>query len=609
MALPSAAVWEFRPGTGSNSNGGFFKSGGAGTDYSQQASAQLSITDLQIHASDNTKVKSAATPFLAAHQDNGLQITAGTGFTPGFYHVTSAPDGSGYVTLDRACGTVGSTGGTAALGGALAVFTDAILESAVAGNVLYVKSDGTMALTGDCTIDADGTTANPIQIIGYQTARGDGPTGSGRPTIACGANALTLGDYWWSSYLIVTTTGSYGFELGASGRKTWCKSTNSSGTANRHAHRDYSGRLSFCEGISTNGYAFGTSGSAVFYLYCYAHDSDTGFRGANSWCVFYGCIADTCVSNGVSLNPASLVLRCTVYNCGSGINAGTAYNCTLDSNLIDTCATGVRFTSAQPTAGRRNNYHANTADTLNYTKEADATAVDPAFNDAAGGDFVTGSAVADTGCALRAGLGLSVDAKGDQGAYAPANTLVTDLATLLARLTATRAENLDDLDVAVSSRSSHSAADAGSAAAGAILVTPANKLGTDAAGKVVGSSVDALGAQARADVNAEADAALADYDPPTKAELDAGLAGIDPPSPDEIAAAVAALDLTSGTDYEALAKTSARLGAMIAACRMVLAGKMDAPSGLVKRYYEVDGTTPGLQVTHAADYTNRGAPS
>jgi Rieske Fe-S protein len=54
---------------------------------------------------------------------------------------------------------------------------------------------------------------------------------------------------------------------------------------------------------------------------------------------------------------------------------------------------------------------------------------------------------------------------------------------------------------------------------------------------VVGS-VDQLGTQAKADVNAEADSALSDYDPPTKAELDSGLAGLNDLSAAEVNAEV-----------------------------------------------------------------------
>lgn len=52
------------------------------------------------------------------------------------------------------------------------------------------------------------------------------------------------------------------------------------------------------------------------------------------------------------------------------------------------------------------------------------------------------------------------------------------------------------------------------------------------------SAFAALNDISAADVNAEVDLALADYDPPTKAELDAGLAGITAPSASDVADAV-----------------------------------------------------------------------
>lgn len=73
-----------------------------------------------------------------------------------------------------------------------------------------------------------------------------------------------------------------------------------------------------------------------------------------------------------------------------------------------------------------------------------------------------------------------------------------------------------------------------------------------------------------------------------------------------LADAVSELDIS---DLEAVADSSAKLGAMLAACRMVLAGKMDAPTTQSKRYYEVDGTTPGLTVAHDSDYEARDAPT
>ena len=53
-----------------------------------------------------------------------------------------------------------------------------------------------------------------------------------------------------------------------------------------------------------------------------------------------------------------------------------------------------------------------------------------------------------------------------------------------------------------------------------------------------GVKVESLNTQAKADVNAECDTALTDYDPPTKAEMDTGFAGLNDPSSGDIADAV-----------------------------------------------------------------------
>ena len=45
-ALTADAAWEVRPTNGLNTNGACYDTGGAGTDYSQQNAAQLSLTDL-----------------------------------------------------------------------------------------------------------------------------------------------------------------------------------------------------------------------------------------------------------------------------------------------------------------------------------------------------------------------------------------------------------------------------------------------------------------------------------------------------------------------------------------------------------------------------------
>src|SRR5262245_28758828 len=110
-------AWEVRS-TGNDNNGGGFVIGGSGTDYSQQDAAQYNFTDLVVDGSVNTKVTSASHNFVAADVDNIMHITAGTGWTVGFYRILSVA--SNAATLDRSPAAVSTTGGTFYVGGALA---------------------------------------------------------------------------------------------------------------------------------------------------------------------------------------------------------------------------------------------------------------------------------------------------------------------------------------------------------------------------------------------------------------------------------------------------------------------------------------------------------
>src|SRR3954462_191554 len=100
MALPVASVWEIRTG-GSDSNGGGWNNRTPGTsvDYSQQDSAQLTLTDLAA-ASTSTTLTSATGGFTAAMVGSILQIASGTNAVVGFYEITVYTS-STQVTLDR----------------------------------------------------------------------------------------------------------------------------------------------------------------------------------------------------------------------------------------------------------------------------------------------------------------------------------------------------------------------------------------------------------------------------------------------------------------------------------------------------------------------------
>ncbi len=59
MSLSADSCWECWPTSGSDTNGGAFVIGSTGVNYSAQAAAQVTYTDLVIDGTTNTKATSA----------------------------------------------------------------------------------------------------------------------------------------------------------------------------------------------------------------------------------------------------------------------------------------------------------------------------------------------------------------------------------------------------------------------------------------------------------------------------------------------------------------------------------------------------------------------
>jgi len=197
MAIASTTEWDVRT-TGDDSNGGGFNTASTGTDYSQQDSAQVVYTDLVINGATN-KLSSAAQPFTADHVGNVINITGGTGFTTGRYQVSSVA--SGIATMDRAVGTLSSTGGSGKLGGAMAT-PDAVNVVMANQNVAWIK-------TGTYNVTTSFHFASQYAIIGYGSAHGDN---GAPPTINMTANSTPIVVTWggtlltWLHNLILTTS-------------------------------------------------------------------------------------------------------------------------------------------------------------------------------------------------------------------------------------------------------------------------------------------------------------------------------------------------------------------------------------------------------------------
>lgn len=378
-----------------------------GTDYSQQNTSQGNGTDLVIDATTNTDVTSAGYVFATADVGNVVNVTAGTGFTAGRYYIVSV---SGVIaTLDRAVGTVGSTGGTWRLGGSIPL-QNATINIAPLYNA-FIKADATHTLTGSITTTQSGNSVDNVKLRGYNTTRGDVWNSVGeiqtanRPTIACGANAFDIAtDYHELVGWVFTTTSATGVRTTSACDQSLiigCKSTNSSASASREAFTVDSAdsvTIMSCEAVSTAGDAIQVfAGNAAYF--CYAHDSDKGFTfsGSTAGINFVNCVADTCTTTGFTASTVGCYVNCVSYNNGIGFDITTGnpiyINCVANS-----CTTGLRISNANR---REANFYGlnlsnNTSDfdsglSLPRYRMFSTNTSDPAFTDAPNGDFTTGT--------------------------------------------------------------------------------------------------------------------------------------------------------------------------------------------------------------------------
>lgn len=428
MALSALTVWEVRTAGSDTLCGGGFVAGASGTDYSQQNAAQYTGTDLVIDAATNTKVTSATHNFVAADVGNIMQITAGTGFTTGFFQIVSVAANA--ATLDRSAGTLSSTGGTFAVGGALATPGKATGAS-VTGNDIWIKSgtytisSGTADVANGRLNNKGGTIGNAGKIRGYNTARWTTvPTTTdlaNKPllqasgitnVVICDSTAGNFGSYECieADGASLTTMTGFGNSGGGTIRFQWCKASNCPGNG---------------FGLSTNAQAFeiettacgagglraaiSAAGCAVVGFYCHA---DAGFsllstgtacffdRGIVSGCLDASVggirvnIQKTVIQNvtvyggaesGIDLNAGNCVVRNVVSygNATYGFKAGSSD----DSSLFQNCAGGSN------TSGSAN---ANVPNFANYV----ALTGNP-FTSAGTGDFSLNN-TAGAGAACRA---------------------------------------------------------------------------------------------------------------------------------------------------------------------------------------------------------------
>ncbi len=416
MAIDAGTLWEFRAASGSATNGGGYSPdvSGAGTDYSNQDSAQETYTTLTTSGAGVTTVTcSGGDTFDANIVGNVINIASGTNATAQWIQVTARAS-STLITVDRAPddGVGGIASGVGSMGGALDIVTDGFIEGNLGqnevGNKTWIKDDGTATL-GAISTTRNHTAAAPLVIEGYNLIRGDNPTGLNRPLLASGANSFQLNDYVDFINIRHTTTNGDGFRLDQKCKIENSSFNNSSAFGGRAAVRMGAESLfELCESQSVNGYAFYFTGNSVTAVTCYAHDSYRGFHASGyDGHLVWNCIADTC-AEGLYLdqtNEGMRALGCVFYNCttagihcaatnSGGINL-QVFNC-----IFHTCVTGINFVGTDEQHRVDHNcWYNNTTDIANGSIGSNAVESNPLLTDPANGDFTlgSGSPTIDTG--------------------------------------------------------------------------------------------------------------------------------------------------------------------------------------------------------------------
>lgn len=404
MAIASTTVWELNASaTAANACGGGFNPGNAspGTDYTLAANnanypaAKYTFTDLAgTNANTATPtVTSLSHSFVAADNGNIIHITAGTSWTQGWYEIVSTSGGA--ATLDRACASIASpTAGTYQVGGAISLGssttnqTDSsfFASTVVAGNTIWMKAGSYTA--GVTFTTAAGSRTAPVMWHGYNSTRGDAPTGSSRPTMAMGALAPIISSWWMVDNIIFMGSAASVLNLGANLTLINLKVTNTSTTASQSAIiGGATCMIRNCELISYRGNAY-NAGSNTTYLYGnYIHDSDIGTTmSTGALYAFDNIYADNVTAAVQTSGSGTVAFLADNTFYGAENKLGTALNnfnttnfFTSLNNIIYGFVTGTNMTGVYGVFEDYNDYFNNSTDVVNITKGAHDQAVDPQF--------------------------------------------------------------------------------------------------------------------------------------------------------------------------------------------------------------------------------------
>lgn len=326
VASPTAATWSI--------------------DYSQQAAAQFTYTDLASSGAGLT-VSSAAKPFAKQHVGNAIVITGGTNFNTGRYVIASVAAAVATVLGPTNITSGVGASGTGGQGGALAS-VGLPAGIGVADNEICIQS-GAYNITSASTNVSGGCVSQgtAMGLYGYGSVRGD----LGTPPVltASGISTATIISTTNSdsaNCVNITVDGASltsirGFTIGAFCYKCWAKNCTNSGFATQGT-----GPTVFCRasGCTTAGAGFNSTTTGHRFIACHAAgNSVQGFlaTGGGNACMF--CVSSS--NSGASsygFNTGGtigiLFANCVAYANGAsgfrytGGGGITFLNCIAESN-------------------------------------------------------------------------------------------------------------------------------------------------------------------------------------------------------------------------------------------------------------------------------------
>lgn len=434
MAILATAVWEVRPTNGDNLNGAGYDAGiaSAGTDYSLQDAAQLSLTDLATSGAGVTTLTSATGGFTSAMIGNAIRINAGTNFTVGYYFITARTD-TNTVTLDRSPTAAGAgSSGEGKVGGATASIsgqTTTTLEgSVIAGNTTYIKNE---TWAENVTTSVSGSGSSRIAWIGYGSTRGDNI----RATNDLGGGA---GDTWTVSGAITNNlyknivfkgAADDGFAIGANSSDNHlfvnCRFTGNGGDGFSSENlRSIQAYFFNCEldNNTSNGYdnQQANNESEGFFFACEIHDNTAEGLKNDGLNLRYCLVYANSGSGILSTVGDSTLIHVTSYgntgasSDGASLDGGGSLNQIFNCIFASNGAYGIDYDASTTNSifldfTDYNNFNGNaTAAVNNGATQAHDSTADPQFTNAASDNFAIGTNLKGLGFPGSYPSGLSV---------------------------------------------------------------------------------------------------------------------------------------------------------------------------------------------------------